>query len=812
MEVQQLMEDLLDVGNSLLDEEEGKKVPKLDRNKVWTTLIKIAENEPETLETLYGFLEMYANEDKAFVDETAKCLSEKINVFLDDKKEVQERIKSSIPLFYLMPFIAKENVLRILAATIDLVEKLTTEKKDIPYEFLKPFELAKNVSFQEEIFDELVKFLFEKVNGEKKAFAIAVFACFAQQIIGEKEELIPEVEKVLMNSLDGSVEEKLAGCFLICNLTTFFEEDMPFASQYGDELLKKMLALLVDEDKTVKYRANKAYRELVLSKIFFSESAINGVIEIYPKLQKEDLVGFYKILSAYIFPEEEENDEFEEEEDSVDISILEPILQFATEKIQNGNEYEKGLCIDTFADLGFKDKIIIEDEIDNVIEVANKLVEAKAYESYEPISNLLVVINQQFPSKSIAPKIIPVLVEELNNEKVGNLKHRLYMCSNIALIIANGVCADLLQKIIDFGFEAFENTNEKILFEDCGLFLPLISKLTQETAVRLFKILVEKVQNTESVDNLSGYSHLLSKIVKSFKIDEKLSQDFIKNLMEGNIKILKGKLLYQAVKYNPVIYKLLSKFIKANPTSASSICEKIIDWIPLTQFEGIPAILVPISAGIKCGAINLESSTKLVKIINNLLSKFIESDVDEVITVVNILSDIYSVHPEALNPLETLITNLERFVEMTLSSNEEEDGFGGEIIEAMPQISNLIFNIYSNDSDVEVNEQCLTSLIKFLPYPPQVPMMNEILDNLTQMLDDQERFDSIVVPVLKLFTEMLLMKKSELEEYEFEEETLSNMKSTLKTIVKGNKNIQATITKDFQKSRAKLNRFMALIR
>lgn len=80
------------------------------------------------------------------------------------------------------------------------------------------------------------------------------------------------------------------------------------------------------------------------------------------------------------------------------------------------------------------------------------------------------------------------------------------------------------------------------------------------------------------------------------------------------------------------------------------------------------------------------------------------------------------------------------------------------------------------------------------------------------MLDDQERFDSIVVPVLKLFTEMLLMKKSELEEYEFEEETLSNMKSTLKTIVKGNKNIQATITKDFQKSRAKLNRFMALIR
>ena len=80
------------------------------------------------------------------------------------------------------------------------------------------------------------------------------------------------------------------------------------------------------------------------------------------------------------------------------------------------------------------------------------------------------------------------------------------------------------------------------------------------------------------------------------------------------------------------------------------------------------------------------------------------------------------------------------------------------------------------------------------------------------MLNDSERFESVLVPGLKLITEILLMKKSNLEEYEFEDDTISEMKSTLKDCCKGNKQLQNEIIKDFGKSRAKINRFNALIR
>ena len=80
------------------------------------------------------------------------------------------------------------------------------------------------------------------------------------------------------------------------------------------------------------------------------------------------------------------------------------------------------------------------------------------------------------------------------------------------------------------------------------------------------------------------------------------------------------------------------------------------------------------------------------------------------------------------------------------------------------------------------------------------------------MFNDKARFQDVLVPGLRMITEILLMKKSELEQYQIEAESINALKQTLKKCCKGDRVLTQQITKSFGKSRAKINRFNALIR
>ncbi|KAH0788084.1 hypothetical protein GPJ56_007915 [Histomonas meleagridis] len=805
------MDDLADIGASLEGGEGQTRL--LDRAKVWTTIIGIAENEPNVLIPLFNFLDLYTNIDPKFTEETVPILNEKINVFSDSNAELSSRIKASISLFYLLPYIESSNVIKIITTAIEITNQLYNEKKEVPIDFLQPLESIDFGRFQDETFVKLYTFIEQKIK-EKNTAALVVLAPMSQMLVQFKDEAISFIEESLMESLSGDDFKKLAGCYLILNLSQFFEVDPAFAQHHGEDLFKKIKALLIDPNPIVRNKSNKAYRELVVTKVFLQEDFLNEIIELYPQIPRSDLVGFFKILSTYIFPDEESEDGEEEE---VDLSIIQPILTFAIEKIKGDDTYVKGLCLDTFADLGFRDKAYVEDDVEFAIKETESLVNAKVLDTFEFIGNFLVVIHEQFKGiyDSRISTLLPLISSELDDETIGSLKRRLSLGSNLSVMISKGLCPELTQTVVNFAMKSLESTDEKILFEVCGIFLPLCKILEKDTAVQIFNTLSAHLKTTTNIENVNGWCHVLSKLIKHYNIDTTQSDELINDILEGKLSILHGHKLHQLLEPILSLYHFLSHYIKSNPKKGEKICETLISWLPQTIFQSIPSLLSPISEGIKIGSIiSNESITNLLTNLIKLLNKFVEDDIDEIISVLNLLNEVYIKYPKAFNNITEIINNMKRLISMVDSNNEEEDneeGFDRETIAIMPSITNFVFNVYASDDSVEVNEEVLSKLIEYLPYPPEVEEMNDIMANLLQMLQDEERFEPVLIPALKLITDVLLMKKSELEMYNFDE-TLDEMKETLKSLVKGNKKRQMEITKDFQKSRAKVNRFNALIR
>jgi len=223
------------------------------------------------------------------------------------------------------------------------------------------------------------------------------------------------------------------------------------------------------------------------------------------------------------------------------------------------------------------------------------------------------------------------------------------------------------------------------------------------------------------------------------------------------------------------------------------------------------AILDTLTCGLDVCAIKEPEAKQITTFLKEFINKLTFQDANEYAAVLSCLTSINKSFPGAAKPYEPIFEPIVKLVQAIAATDEEED-FQTEAITAMPDVAKFVFNVYATDSEVEVNEDLLGSLVSMMPFSPEVECVPGLLQDLVDMLEDTERFESIVLPTLKCFTDLLLMKKSELEEFELEDDLVKAMKATLKAICKKTPAIGKQITKDFQSSRAKVNRFNALIR
>ena len=231
-------------------------------------------------------------------------------------------------------------------------------------------------------------------------------------------------------------------------------------------------------------------------------------------------------------------------------------------------------------------------------------------------------------------------------------------------------------------------------------------------------------------------------------------------------------------------------------------------------FTSLSSLLEPIATGLTISAIKEEGAKMVAASLESQVEKVTLSDKEEFVGIVETLRHVLDSYPSSIQNTDKFFEKFKEYANAAeVPEGEEEDiEYHYDVMDVMPTVAHFVFSYYSSNNSASVDEELLSSLVQMMPFAPGVENVPALIECLASLLEDTDRFESIAVESLKMFTELLLMKKSELDEFGIDNDVSKLMKDTLKNAIKSKPALQKLISKDFQNSRAKVNRFNALIR
>lgn len=788
----------------------------IDNNALWEALLDVAANETKTLGLYYAVVANYAEKCPEFRDVNPECLQKLIAKAEDTAAPLNERKEAIIPLIVIIPFVNQPTTIKIFSLGVDVVDLIIKEEKGLPMKYLENFEDLMIEDMEPDFVAPFVAHVKELMEGEKAIAATACIAPCSPQII---ELLAEEASFIITAAVDGMKKEDAlsnqVAVFLLECLSDYFEHD-PESAPSADALFDSLVPLIAGENATTAKLAFHAFQAMILAHIF-ELPVVTRTLASAAKFTSDDAIKYYfKILSSFASPPEHDDGcDCDECHAEPELTIIQPILSYAidTLKAEASSDLVKGHCLELLGDLAALDQMFVEDCYKEALEVATALIDGKKYIAYGWVSPFFVAMVKCFPEQTkntIKPRL-PVMLDGVTEKTVTPEKKRLDLAADLAEICGSGFCDDLAGKICDIAIELLGSEVQKVRFIACAMCISLRAKMTPEIANKAFKTIAALALPEKQEDDARLYLHTLAKIMKRFTIDDEIVEPVVKAIMDGSFGILGGKRPHELEITEESVFFFLQKYIRKYPTKSVDICKSLVEWAATMPFTAISSILVPINAGLEVFAIKEETAAALAKLAAEQLEKLFLTDVNELIAICETIRHLLDSHPKTVKPINQYFPKLLTIVHAIQEIGEEED-FAFEAVEAMPELARLVFAAYAADADLEVEEDLLGACVTMMPFSPEVEFVGDLLQNLIDMLEDQERFEAIVLPTLKMFTDLLLMKKNELEEFGLDPELVKSMKATLKRICKAKPALGKQITKEFGSSRAKINRFNALIR
>lgn len=807
---------------NFINSDETKPDPaKLDNLKLWDLLIDVAQSDTKNLELYFQVFEQYVEKVPEFRHTDVPRLTTIINTSANASLSTEERSKAFVPLIITIPFTTIENATAIIKAGIDICDALIKEKNEIPSAFLDNFDDVLLDSLDSDYLPDFVKVYLDALESDK--FVAAAF-CIAP-ILNDLCELLPDhlpkLLEYLNTALKGDLLKKVAGCRLLDYLCDYFENDMEACPEI-DGLLSAVTPILNESNISFVKCAYHALYAMVACHVFPMDD-LTKLFAILESCKTDAAIKyFFKLLRVVLTPDDDdcgcddECCEHHHHEDEVDMKTIQQLLDFSLEHMKgNYSPLIKAHSIDFLSDIASKDQAYIEDSYNDALGVVAELISSNSFIALPWITSFHIVCQEYFPqqTKQQVKTIISTVMANYNNEAIPSMKERNMMFTDVCRLIGSGGSDEHIAPATEHIFELLKNSDIKFVGHGCAAVLCLLDKINLENAIQIFGLVSERAKIVEDSEDLNMLMHTLNDMLEKSIVSmpaEKV-EPFVQNIMKGELKILKGCAPVDLLPPDGSYFVFLSTFIKKYPLQAASVCQTLIEWLEKDVSGSISLVLEPISTGIEVFAIKEEGAKKLVNIIKGHMDDVGESEFGELETILDCLAAINTTYPSTLKPADQFFPPLKKAVQLIASADEEED-FQLEGIEIMPTVAKFVFSVYANNSDVEVDEDLLGALVSMMPFSPEIEFIGDLITYLVDMLDDQERFESIVVPTLKMFAELLLLKKSELEEFQFDDDVVKAMKNTLKTICKKKPAIAKQISKDYQSSRAKLNRFNTLIR
>ena len=770
-------------------------------SEVWLSLFNIANNEPKYLSVFHNLIKEFSLIVNDFKDFSLPEIETSIETLINENNDNEKRYNAAIPLISLLPIFSFQKFMQILSAYIDFINKTITNNK-FPQKLLNLLDTIDFNFIEDETIENIYDYLNEQIQTGKSSAALFVLASFIDSILTVNQDIIPDICNIILKYVQHeSTLNKMASLYILEKGALQFGNN---ASSVSKNLISSIFQFLINfNDEDILYRAHKAARHLITNNVLNSKEYALAIINQFKEYPPAKYPFFFKLVQGFLDNYENPN-----------IDIVQIIFDFVSEQVKNSESiYVKGKCLEAISQIAAIDKVFVEDIYEDAFDIGCQMISLPDGKKtcLTEVTNYFLMVSQSFPSSKVQTiyNTLPQIADSLENEETGTKKQRMERAASLSAIIQNKSFPGIVTSISKFLLSAFDTIVGGELFYICSVIIALRTQLSNDNAKAVF-LKLENLAVSEIVSpRLNAILHTMKKLLTKFDSNTIDASEFVRKLINGDISYLGTMPLSACQDEKTMIFYFISAFIRKNPLQSTEAFNKLVECLPYIKSKMIPVVLEPVEAAVHANVGSLETIQNLYNTIISITEKITLDDEEEIIACIEILSQIGNSNPDVLDGKKIF----ELIKSLTADVTEDDAGEIpqlGPLIRFTLELCKLSLNPYVK-MDIETN--VVLKLIKFLPLPPNVTSMENIIKLLVDnILPNKEKLGFLVVPSLLAITKILILTDNEIKEYEFDAQLLTSMKNILKKMVREDRQLERQIGRNFQSQRPKLNKFSKLLK
>lgn len=765
--------------------------------KLWRNIISISKLGGVYTEIICKDIASYVN--------SIKENSNNIEQYITNIKELsitnENLTQLIIAIGNVSPFLSRENFKLFLENVLVLCNKLITENNDIPIDIANALQRA---YIDNDTDDGLHTELFEYFEGYVKegkndVAALVLMSSFTRKF---EDSIVPRLYDYGIDYIRSSDQLKIiTGCFVIERLPKTrdsFDSDTNF-----DVLTQTMLS----DSPICRKWAYKAYKSFLSWYFLSSRYHVTKFLALHEKFSSnyDKLVIFYKVLSKYVRPEKDNNyyDDYDyeedEEEDSVDSVVIQPILDFIIRMISiKKSKYDIGLSLMVAADLSWVKKTYIENCYIDCLNVARELIDMEEYFFFKSISLFYLALCRFFQreSREIIEQTLPSFMNFYDTDLL-TLKEKIRITADIGEIVDES----LIPKVLDFVQMSIPLSDDKDVKFLCATILSLKLKLDPQRANQLFLLLKDKLLLTSDVDTFKMVMKTINDLVDVNDIPQHDIQILTEKILTKNPKsFVQSSTLHIEDAALVKAFNFFKTYIKKYSINTAHLCHKLIELLPTETNDSLRVILPTLQVGIEHSALTLHDANTLSFRLKNYFDSY---NIFEIPTQIDTLYMLFQKYPQTAVSPEKVIQSLGRLI---LYFQEIEYFFKHCLYSS---VAHFVFYVYATNKSLVIDKELFRTLMDF--FHQEKSFTGELLDNLLKIYEESSRVASLSKLIIVSFVDVLLTKKSEREILTIKVETLRSMKEILRRECMGNETLKQHVLEEFSDDAGQLRKVRAML-
>lgn len=738
-------------------------------NDIWKIAIDYVDSdEKNEYETIFVAMnELFSNQ--AFKKAKPDVVIERVNEFIDASSDFEARISAISPIFKLFPFLNDDLITTVIFGNNDDDKKSLLDDLQNNY-----FEASILLGHLEEsnldlLSDDTVMALYAIIegefSGERRNAALAFCQPFVDRFVDLNEEATNSIIKIIIENLNSDNFSSTIACQLLTIMTERFES-------INQDLFNALAPkLIINDDENLFTAAHKAMRALLDTSLYSTEANAKALIELYPKFEKPNLQMLSKLLVLLLTSA-----------DDPGLSLVDPVFEFALPLIGQSKEHDdNALGLDLFAVLGDISPDYIEDNIDDAMDVAIKILNSKDTDCYRSAALYLSAMSDMFKERcreKIMSQVDYMMSIVKGSIKVEN-KQLIGVTIAVSEIAARYDIRDLAFDLVEYArTQLINNVNIKIARNGADVIQVLSKSLLSPNAIDTFSSLAETIDTISDADLVNTLLIGMKQMMKKYKVSFNAAILVIEKLFNGKLEAVPEISLIEDSETS--VFSFIKGFIKKYKKQAEPYCHQLIANIPIIAPEVLPNLLDPIETAIELKLFDEETISKFNMILSGMLMEQEDSP-----TATSLLTTIVAIkrnYPTSMNTKAILQT----LTDLWEGCDEDED------FELPMAIAMLTFEICADkENGDDLDPRLVLDLLDILPLPPDFCDLKHVIDAIIKMSElDWVKSSEILQSIAELMAKILLMKKQKIDEYELEAGVMTALKAQFKKIAHENPKIK----------------------